>query len=855
MPLLGPRWTIVLPDRRNGANNFNFNQYPFPSSPFGSSFSMTSSNVATSPVSSELWNSGRDSSTTPEQTSTQEFRPAQPTQPSSTSSVIITTATFAPSTSTSSLVSTTPRTNGTTLYIMGQSLAQSASHSFPTSSRLPRSTEYISFTPFSNTSSDLAPSRSPIRLSTTAIGLLTALGATLFFFFTVCIFRCIRRQIQSRRKLKDSSFDFSNASDSVNEKNVNGSVGKSPSTIFGGKERTGLTPHPSWVTFNDGMGTTQELDRATMPSPYPLGLLPPPTMQRQPSLRGHNGLGLGVVQPSTSRVYGSHLTHVNSNYNTYASGGSQTPPSNPQFCPPTITITSSSPPSSANGPVSRTLVANESRDVSPSHSLQRVSVYDHPTYGAQLVAAPKLRVVGEEADSTTRNSGWSSWDDGVGLEMGAKLDRRHPAPKNRFKSRASKVKRGLEPMRSTLPTVVEVEDVSEVEGSTEGRVSPRKTSHEQNMRTYARSPYSSRSPSSSLRASPRALRGTSPRMAWKNSGGKDATLLYDMPRFSDSSSNVPPAVKLTSSSDESGAGPLSTPSPSPKRRSVSTRVQHQDYSSSSSAQVRRRSRRVSRPTPAQPSPTLTDVLIDAYSYVRTYAVSDDESGDQPLQRLVKRSSTSSRRAKRTSRRKSSRNPPAAGVAFTPEEPSQVHSRVGTLMLTAYGEEGGLVNGVSSPSIPRFDAKERRHEERRSSRTALADSTNEARYKYGRKISQRGYPSDQSSPFRTAVKLSQRDMYSTAPTEGTFKSDRPPTVTYPPESTYSAYIQRPVVQSQYKNDPPLPLPGQPSLHQMKLMRDMPDYRSPTYSIYGMYRDANRNSSWGNSPTHHQYAPRI
>ncbi|CAG8690017.1 688_t:CDS:2, partial [Acaulospora colombiana] len=548
--------------------------------------------------------------------------------------------------------------------------------------------------------------------------------------------------------------------------------------------------------------------------------------RRQPSLRGQNGLGLGVMQYTA--VYDNRGAYGNTRYNAYASPGSLAP-SNPQFCPPTITITSSSPRSSFNGPVSRSRTTNETTDVSPSHSLQRVSVYDHPAYGAQLVTAPKLRVVGEETDSATRNSGWSSWDDGVGLEMGVKLDRRS--------------KRGLEPMRPTLQTVIEVEDVSEVEDSARENPSSRNGSHEQNMRTYSRPSYSSRSPSSPLRSSPRSLRNASPRTVRKNSGGKDTTLLYDMPRFSDSSSSVPPVGKFTSSSDESGAGPISSSSPSPKRRSASTRIQYQDFGSGTSASAKRRSRRASRATPTQPSPTLTDVLVDAYSYVRTYAVSDDESGEQPSQRPLKRSSTSSRRAKRSSRRKSSRNLPA-GISCTPEEPSQVHSRVGTLMLTAYGEEGGLVNGVSSPSIPRFDGKGKRHAERRSSKAALAESTNEARYNRARAINPQGYTSEHSSPLRTAVKLSQRDMYSTTSTEGASKPGRSPAVTCSPESTYSTYTQRPAIQSYYKNVPSLPPLGQPSLHQLKLMRDMPDYRSPTYSIYGMYRDANRDSSWGN-----------
>lgn len=47
-----------------------------------------------------------------------------------------------------------------------------------------------------------------------------------------------------------------------------------------------------------------------------------------------------------------------------------------------------------------------------------------------------------------------------------------------------------------------------------------------------------------------------------------------------------------------------------------------------------------------------------------------------------------------------------------------------------------------------------------------------------------------------------------------------------------------IQAQYRDVPPLPPPGMPSLQQMKLMQELPDYRSPTYSLYGMYRDTSK-----------------
>lgn len=48
-----------------------------------------------------------------------------------------------------------------------------------------------------------------------------------------------------------------------------------------------------------------------------------------------------------------------------------------------------------------------------------------------------------------------------------------------------------------------------------------------------------------------------------------------------------------------------------------------------------------------------------------------------------------------------------------------------------------------------------------------------------------------------------------------------------------------MQAQYV--PSLPPVGQPSLRQLALMHEMPDYRSPTYSIYGMYSGSGTGSA--------------
>ena len=47
------------------------------------------------------------------------------------------------------------------------------------------------------------------------------------------------------------------------------------------------------------------------------------------------------------------------------------------------------------------------------------------------------------------------------------------------------------------------------------------------------------------------------------------------------------------------------------------------------------------------------------------------------------------------------------------------------------------------------------------------------------------------------------------------------------------VARAQTQARTQTVPSLPPVGQPSLRQLALMHEMPDYRSPTYSIYGMY----------------------
>ena len=56
---------------------------------------------------------------------------------------------------------------------------------------------------------------------------------------------------------------------------------------------------------------------------------------------------------------------------------------------------------------------------------------------------------------------------------------------------------------------------------------------------------------------------------------------------------------------------------------------------------------------------------------------------------------------------------------------------------------------------------------------------------------------------------------------------------------------------YRDVPSLPPIGGPNLQQIKMMRDQPDYRSPTYSIYGLYRDQSRVSPLNTTPAELTY----
>jgi hypothetical protein len=234
----------------------------------------------------------------------------------------------------------------------------------------------------------------------------------------------LRQCRHKRRRLKESAFDFSRSNEKNSWDTGDGEKGRrtglgdgSPSTIFGGNDR--LTPQASWTTF-------QEADRGGTSSPYPLGLLPPPVnIQRAPSLRAPN-----AFVPSHQDFYTGYSKQ------NETKTARQIDPRNPSFEPPTITITNSTPRQSAPWVAGQSRdravapkLSSSGSDVSPANSYNRVSVYADPVRGARLVEPPRLTLVNDdpslsESDGGPRQSGWSSWDDGVGLELGVTIDRK-----------------------------------------------------------------------------------------------------------------------------------------------------------------------------------------------------------------------------------------------------------------------------------------------------------------------------------------------------------------------------------------------------------------------------------------------
>jgi hypothetical protein len=136
------------------------------------------------------------------------------------------------------------------------------------------------------------------------------------------------------------------------------------------------------------------------------------------------------------------------------------------------------------------------------------------------------------------------------------------------------------------------------------------------------------------------------------------------------------------------------------------------------------------------------------------------------------------------------------------------------MMASYGEEGGLVNDTSSPNIPTLGVRGKSG----SRKVGLGDATNadnEVGLSVG--VSKGRQPPLMSSNSTNYPKSGGSSQHQYQGHQGVDGGARGKT------------------QAQRRDVPSLPPPGMPSLQQMKLIQDTPDYRSPTYSLYGVYRD--------------------
>lgn len=747
---------------------------PTSSPPASSSRSTSSSSVPVAPPPATL----------PEETPSSRSEVPSTTQSTSTSSVTVSSTTSTASTST--VLSTTS---------VRVTTSRPSATSVQTSTIFTRTTTmYIQEPPIpssnpSTDSSSVDPTPSPTHLSPTAIALLITLGAFFFLLISIGVFRSVHTCIRRRRREKhDDSFQSSMHSEKDGPKETSGRLGvghkskslfsKSPSSIFGGKERTGLTPNPSWTTFPEAMSP------GIIPSRYPLGLVVPPTTVLFPQLPSGGPIGLGV----TTKVEDA------------------TPSSHPQqtFAPPTITITSSSPRQSSQPS------GENPRDISPSNSLNSASVYEHPVYGAQLVKPPKLRLANADAggpssdcESGTRNSGWSSWDDNVGIELGVKMDRKLAGSRraNMYKSKTAP-----SPLRrqQRLEPVKEVSD-SETERPNVGSRTAIAHSYSQRRRPANASPLSTRS-------SPRSIR--SPRRQ------QTGELLYDLPRFDTLSPNIP------SPSSHRGASlsRLRGSNPGSKRRQdAGNNVKSSDGSS---------------------------LVANAGSSQALNRNSNVPSVDQGTPRRDRNGQENKPISSSTGATNSKLKSSTTGFAYklTPQLGSSPnpHTRVGTLMMSAAYDEDEVENSYVR-------------------RPPLKDTTNRPPTRVGLGVM---IPSDESKESDLAYvesALATPDFASTAysyspkrdyrrHTTGTNErrrstDDRQYTPSSDRRFTGSSTVTTPgtgKISPEYRDVPSLPPVGGPNLQQIKMMRDQPDYRSPTYSIYGLYRDQSRVSPLNATP---------
>jgi hypothetical protein len=223
------------------------------------------------------------------------------------------------------------------------------------------------------------------------------------------------------------------------------------------------------------------------------------------------------------------------------------------------------------------------------------------------------------------------------------------------------------------------------------------------------------------------------------------------------------------------------------------------------------------------------------------------------------------------------SPSAVDFGSTPN----LTTRVGTIMLTSYGEEGGMANGFSSSSIPRLgglaalaaaikddggagiggtvgSSKGRNgvlgditnHQSLKTSMGRSSQGMGRGGAGLGLNVSQSQFKEGRVTGYRTGRGRANSDASSCL----AYTAISSPPSSPPPTHSSVPTSQRLGPRSRYQeNDrnnhnhlnfdknghartiPSLPPPGMPTLHQLKLVHDMPDYRSPTYSLYNMYQD--------------------
>jgi len=390
-------------------------------------------------------------------------------------------------------------------------------------------------------------------------------------------------------------------------------------------------------------------------------------------------------------------------------------------------------------------------------------------------------------------------------------------------------------LRVTLDPVKEVSDTSDTEAL---KTSPAQPQATPKARLYPQSPYKTqghiRRGPPSVKHSPRSGKGVSPRVTKQG----PAQTLYDLPKFEALSPSVNSSTRVTS--------PTSIP-PSPMR----------DEAKSPKRRSKRDSRRTSSKNMASTATARPPSLVSgALSDVYTYALSSMESeemqgrrrsrlGDKPI----------SPRTNDAHRFASCRTP------MTPASSRTVSDVVGELMMKAYGEEGSM----PSPSF--LPLSEKGHDaigggrggggnDMVSKEANRVQKSNQS-VGLGLNVPRQSPQPPQSSRIAPST-LSTFRSRALAGGDGDYAS-RKNVLALSPLSEYSQdasrhsgmesrrYADRDWLSPEPQRVPSLPPAGMPSLYQLKLMQEMPDYRSATYSMYGMYRDGNRTSPLQGSPT--------